>query len=233
MPNGSSKSPTQGLVIALSILMAVGFVVLYFKQDLDTNLLSSQVGMLAQQVASAKHVIATHSNPAPQSVVPPVASTQNSPADPISFSTSGLDVHVAKTWTNWAPPDLTVELTLQNLKGMVSECGNVLKADSYYNSLAESLSGSQSVEYDITSNQASQDPTYKVYAVANNAGYKNLAAAKADLDVCAAGGLYPVAVDAKWIVFEGSCGGASNSNLPPPMCGTIQESVSPTIKLVQ
>lgn len=45
------KSQTLGLVIALAILTMVGFLVLYFKADLDTNLLANNTALLSQQVA--------------------------------------------------------------------------------------------------------------------------------------------------------------------------------------
>lgn len=45
------KSQTLGLVIALAILTMVGFLVLYFKADLDTNLLANNTDLLSQQVA--------------------------------------------------------------------------------------------------------------------------------------------------------------------------------------
>ena len=44
------KSQTMGLLIALAILMAAGFLVLYFKIDLDSQTSSNDVAMLSQQV---------------------------------------------------------------------------------------------------------------------------------------------------------------------------------------
>lgn len=53
MANGSSKpkSQTQGLLIALAILNVVGFLVLYFKVDLDSSLAAGDAGLLSQQIS--------------------------------------------------------------------------------------------------------------------------------------------------------------------------------------
>ena len=52
MPNGTHKpkSQTLGLLIALSILIMVGFFVLYFKIDLDDSLAATDAALLSQQI---------------------------------------------------------------------------------------------------------------------------------------------------------------------------------------
>jgi len=45
------KSQTMGLLIALAVLNMVGFLVLYFKADIDASLTSMNAGFLSQQLA--------------------------------------------------------------------------------------------------------------------------------------------------------------------------------------
>lgn len=67
MANGSSKpkSQTQGLLIALAILNVVGFLVLYFKVDLDASLAAGDAGLLSQQISDLQMRLDRVQAPAP------------------------------------------------------------------------------------------------------------------------------------------------------------------------
>lgn len=232
------KSQMMGLLIALLILCMVGFLVVFFKIDLNhssqisgENLLSRRLDRLEAEIAYSQNAITALILPEDQSKT--TASVMSAAMNPLIFSTKGLDVHVIKNVALGRPDDFAEELTLESLKGMATECGRIVQMDAYYRSIIGRLASAPSVEYEIIPNQSSQEPTFKVYALANGPGYKNLDAVKTDLDVCGSGGIYPVAVDSKWIVFTGSCGGATDAALPPAACGKIQSVVSPTIKLVE
>lgn len=135
------KSQTMGIVIALAILMGVGFVVMFFKQDIDTNLILDQMGMLSQQVARMSEVksVPQATNPAPQQAQAAV------PSSNIFDTTKNKvgDVVAGLTVTSISPvPGSTFPLGNNNVVAKFS--GSVTLSGSYDFSYNE-MSGSDSV----------------------------------------------------------------------------------------
>lgn len=226
-----SRENWQWLVSALLAVGLIGVGVIMYQQSGQLSGISDSLGTLSSQLQILSQRQPVSVQPSAPVVIPSTPVVAN---DPISFLTTGLNVKVSKTYLpakTGAPGDFKDEFTLTNLKGMVSECGNPVKSDNYYSTLIHNLQNGQSYQYSITYNGPSQDPTYKMYVLENTPGYTTLDQVKADLDVCSVGGIYPNAVNSKWIVFTASCGDAPDSTKPEAQCGNIQQVVDQTLKL--
>ncbi len=122
MANGKSKSPTNaqptkpmapksqtmGLLIALSILMMVGFLVLYFKIDLDSQLAANNTALLSQQVQQLDMRVGKMDAPTamPEQVMPSNEHTMT--------SSTGMKGYSWKTLTFELPANMNVTANSEN-----------------------------------------------------------------------------------------------------------------------
>jgi hypothetical protein len=202
-----------GMIVMLTLVVGAGFFFLYFKSELDVKQVGNEVGIIRSMLTTKAQLEG-------------VKTTNGSSLNPLTFSTGNLDVTVNRR------ESMGYSVSFEDLKGSGEECGHP-QSDTRYRNLVQQLGRAKVIQYDITSNKPSQDPTYTVYAVENTPEYKTLNDVNRDLEVCAAGGVYPNAVNTKWILLTGSCGGAVSDDLPGALCGNIQQVVDETLKLVE
>lgn len=144
--------------------------------------------------------------------------------------------------------DVNVNITFENpqkfwsaeeLRAAAKECGNEQPLE-HYQSLLDKFERSTIQVYHFTPKN-NPDEVYDVMLVPNKPGYASLEESKKDFDVCAAGGMYPVRAGKAYLLFTGSCGGASDTGSTEQggtqektvSCSDIQQTVDPGLKLVE
>lgn len=121
--------------------------------------------------------------------------------------------------------------TAESLKAASEECGTGQSLE-HYQELLKSFDKKTIQAYRFTSKNNPEE-AYEVMLVPNGPGYASLDDFKKDFDVCAAGGMYPSQVSKTYLLFTGSCGGAAPVVKPAVSCSDIQQTVDPSLKLVE
>jgi hypothetical protein len=163
-----------------------------------------------------------------QEVATPAATTsaKEEPAEPLSYSTTGVSASVSKSMAPF-------NYTAGQLEGMAEECGSQHSAG-YFDQLVSKFSGITKTIYNFKYTGASQESdTFVVILLPNKAGYASLDQFKKDFDICAAGGdAYPKMLNGNWLLFVNSCGsGADDGSGRPVGCDEVQKVVEPSLKL--
>lgn len=144
--------------------------------------------------------------------------------EPVAFSTTGLDVNVFKDSS-----DMSHDFNAQELAAVATECGTV-HAAGYFDTLMTKMSGKVTT-YTFVENKAAQDNMYVVRVMPNNFGYTDEKSFENDFNICAVGGMYPLAMNSKFLLFAGDCGGALDNSGLPQGCGDIKAVVGSSLKL--
>lgn len=148
------------------------------------------------------------------------------PAEPLSYSTSGVSAFVSKGTEPFG-------YTATHLMLMAEECGNE-QTESYFNNLISKFSGVTKTVYNFEYQGESQGrDTFVVTLLPNKPGYSSLDEFKKDFDECFAGGdAYPTMLNDDWLLFVNSCGtGYGDGSGRPIGCQEVGNVVEPTLKL--
>jgi hypothetical protein len=126
-------------------------------------------------------------------------------ADSLSFPTQGMNVTVRKYH-----PTIVDRDTIQVVTGAAS-CADS-PDDNHYQHIVDLLKQSKETIYSITSNEF---PTASMYlmVIENTPGYLDTPSFLKDLQLCGAGGPFPLMASKNWLVFEeNNCAGGTYSS---------------------
>ena len=122
--------------------------------------------------------------------------------------------------------------TASDLHFAAEECGTAQPL-SYYEALVQKF---ENVDPEFTTFIPTgdyQNPTsWYVLAVPNVPGYRTMEEFRADFDVCAAGGVYPLRISSSTLLFAPSCGSGYGDGTEREIgCELARDAMEPTLTL--
>ncbi|MDO8657661.1 MAG: hypothetical protein Q7K55_02895 [Candidatus Levybacteria bacterium] len=147
------------------------------------------------------------------------------PAEPLSYSTTGINVSVSK---KTAPFDYTTD----QLKFRAEQCGSQHDV-SYFDNLVAKFRGTNKIVYDfkyIGTNQGSD--TWTVILLPNKANYSSFDQFQKDFNVCDPNGYHPEMFNSNWLLFQNGCPLQSDDGSGRPHgCDEMYRIIAPSFKL--